>query len=106
MFDILAASYMNATRMDHFLEQDFRHRDPATAARLRRIHGLDTPGPSLTRQMRGRIGMDGAIERARKPGRMAPALRAALAAIGTGLRRGGTWLEEVASPCCHTKIAP
>jgi len=96
MFDILASSYMSATRMDQFIEQDFIHHEPHIAARLRRIHGLDNP--DLTRQLRGRIGMDGAIERARKPSRSAQTLRAALAMIGAGLRRAGERLEEASAP--------
>jgi hypothetical protein len=89
---------MSATRMDQFLEQDFMNRDPRIAARLRRIHGLDDP--SLSRQLRGRIGMDGAIERPYQAGRLSRGLRAATAALGTGLRRAGEWLEEAtAAPC-------
>lgn len=94
MFHILASSYMTATRMDPFLEQDLMHRDPRTAARLRRIHGLDDPG--LSRQLRGRIGMDGAIERAYRPTRLTRTLRAGFAATGTALRRTGEWLETAA----------
>ena len=40
MFDIIAASYMSAARMEHFLEQDFMHKDPRIAQRLRHIHGM------------------------------------------------------------------
>ena len=104
MFNVLAASYMTAARMDHFLEQDFMHRPPREAARLRRIHGLDDP--SMGRQLRGRIGMDGAIERARTPSRIAQTLRAAVAVVGTGLRRAGTWLEDAASTSYRTEVTP
>ena len=96
MFDILAASYMSATRMDHYLEQDFLHKDPMISRRLRYIHGLDEPNPSLARQLRGRIGMDGSIERARKPSRVAAAVRSLIARLGSGLRRLGAWMEGAA----------
>ena len=98
MLDVLASTYMTASRMDQFLGQDFMHRSPHIAQRLRYIHGLDTPDPTLMRQLRGRIGMDGAIERARKPSRIAALGRAALSRIGKILRRSGEWLEDFARP--------
>jgi len=94
MFDILAHTYMTASRMDHYLEQDFMHKNPRMAQRLRYIHGLDTPNPSLTRQLRARIGMDGAIELPNRPSRLAVFVRAAIAKAGTGFRRVGEWLEQ------------
>lgn len=106
MFNILASSYMTASRMDQFLEQDFMHKDPRVAQRLRYIHGLDTPNPSLMRQMRGRIGMDGAIEHAHRPSRISASIRALAAKLGTALRQAGEWLEETASVACQTKAAP
>lgn len=98
MFDVLASTYTTAARMDHWLEQDFMHRDPATAARLRHIHRLSDP--SIGGAFRGRIGMDGPIERARKPWRIAGKARTAVAFVGTGLRRTGEWLEQAASVSC------
>lgn len=99
MFDILASTYITASRMDHWLEQDFMHRDPSTAARLRHIHGLTDP--SIGGAFRGRIGMDGPIERARQPWRVAAKLRRAIAATGTALRRVGEWLERATNQPCH-----
>lgn len=98
MFDILAHTYMTASRMDTYLEQDFMHRNPRIAQRLRYIHGLDTPNPSLTRKLRGRIGMDGAIERPHTPLRLATLARTATATLGVALRKAGEWLEETARP--------
>ena len=106
MFDILASSYMSATRMDQFLEQDFMHRNPRMAQRLRHIHGLDTPNPSLTRQLRGRIGMDGYIRHADKPSRIAAAARKAVAVLGKSLRRLGAWIERTAETSQHPDACP
>lgn len=100
MFDILASTYMTASRMDHFLEQDFMHKNPHIAQRLRYIHGLDTPNPSLMRRLRGRSGMDGAIELPARPSRIAAFARTVIVKIGTVLRRTGEWLEQAASTCC------
>jgi len=105
MFDVLASTYMTASRIDHFLERDFMHRNPHIAQRLRYIHGLDTPNPSLTRRLRGRIGMDGPIERAHQPSRLAAALRTAAINLGTALRRAGEWLEQAATPL-HQSTVP
>jgi len=98
MLDVLASTYMTASRMDQFLGQDFMHRSPHIAQRLRYIHGLDTPDPSLTRRLRGRIGMDGSIERARSPSRITTLTRAVLVKIGAILRLSGEWLEKAARP--------
>jgi len=98
MFDILAHTYMTATRMDTYLEQEFMHKNPRIAQRLRYIHGLDTPHPSLTRRLRGRIGMDGPIAQARQPCRGAALSRAAVKRLGIALRRAGEWLEQAATP--------
>jgi len=106
MFNILASTYMTASRMDHFLEQDFMHKSPRVAQRLRYIHGLDTPNPSLSRRLRGRIGMDGAIEQAHQPSRIAASFRALAARLGTILRRTGEWLEDTASAACQAKAVP
>ncbi len=98
MLDVLASTYMTASRMDQFLGQDFMHRSPHIAQRLRYIHGLDTPDPSLTRRWRGRVGMDGSIEHARKPSRIIKLSRSALLKVGLALRRSGEWLERTAGP--------
>lgn len=106
MLDVLASTYMTASRMDQFLGQDFMHRSPHITQRLRYIHGLDTPDPSLTRRLRGRIGMDGSIEHARTPSRLAALGRTALAKTGTALRRSGEWLERTASAAPPCNLAP
>jgi len=101
MFDILASTYMTASRMDHWLEQDFMHRDPSTAARLRHIHGLTDP--SIGGAFRGRIGMDGPIERARKPSQIAARARQLTAFTGRSLRLTGEWLEQTAEASCRSR---
>jgi len=106
MFDILASSYMSATRMDQFLEQDFLHRNPRIAQRLRHIHGLDTPNPSLTRQLRGRIGMDGYIRHADRPSRIGTAARKAVVTLGKSLRRFGAWMENAAQTSFQKEVCP
>ena len=104
MFDVLASTYITASRMDHWLEQDFMHRNPTTAARLRHIHGLSDP--SLRRTLRGRIGMDGPIERPHQPSRIAAVLRSLIALTGTALRRAGEWLESTASTPLQREVCP
>lgn len=106
MFDILAASYMSASRMDHYLEQDFLHKDPMISRRLRYIHGLDEANPTLSRQLRGRIGMDGSIERARQPSRIMANARAGVALFGTGLRRTGQWMERASAKSFQQEGCP
>jgi len=98
MFDIIASTYMTAARMDHFLEQDFMHRNPRTAQRLRYIHGLDTPNPSLTRKLRGRIGMDGPIELPNRPSRIVTFVKTIISVTGKTLRLAGEWLEQTTAP--------
>ena len=101
MFDILASTYITASRMDHWLEQDFMHRDPRTAARLRHIHGLTDP--TIRRAFRGRIGWVDAIERPYKPSRVANVSRKIVARLGATLRRSGEWLEEAAHVSCRQR---
>ncbi len=104
MLDVLAKSYMTAARMDQFLEQDFMHRNPRIAQRLRYIHGLDEPNPGFVRRARMRVGMDGSIERARKPflGRT----RRLVAKLGTGISWIGGKLESAAATSFQREICP
>lgn len=95
MFDVLSKTYITAARMDHWAEQDFMHRDPRTAARLRHIHGLNDP--SIGRALWGRVGMDGPIQRAKKPAYWLRLVRSGLALTGKGMRLAGEWLERTAS---------
>lgn len=100
MLDIIAASYMSAVRMEHFIEQDLMHKDPRIAQRLRRAHGID--GAAWERQ-----------ERRKNRPVIRPAIRwvvrkslAALGLIGHGLRRTGEAFERASSRSFQREINP
>jgi len=97
MFDIMAASYMSATRLDHFLYQDIAHRNPEIARRLRERHGL----------------IDMTYRKPRRARR--PVLRPALSKLGSGalssvgwighgLRRAGEAMERVSARSFQREI--
>jgi len=103
MFDILAASYMSASRMDHFLEQDFMHRDPEIVRRLRRAHGLDSEYPEEVRRQRLL-----AAKAPTRPSRhlIRRGLWTAAGGVGHALRRLGEWMEKAASDSFATQLTP
>ena len=94
MFDIFAASYMSAARMDYFLEQDILHADPEIARRLRRRNGLPeftTRPQHRARPVSGRI------------------VRTALTPVkwfGAALGNLGSAIEKAASLSFRREIAP
>lgn len=100
MFDILAASYMSATRMEHFLEQDFMHKDPRVAQRLRERHRMGRDFEERRRYRRARPVIRPALRRA---GRL---MLAGLVRAGHGLRRTGEALETLASRSLQREVHP
>ena len=91
MFDILAASYMSAARMEHFLEVDFMHKDARIARKLRAAHGMGSPE---------RID----LSRARTPFRIPRPAARAIGAAGRALGRFGRWLDEAATRSYRREI--